>query len=158
MTEPSPLSGIDATIVQALLGDARLTLARLSQATGLSISAVQARVRRLEERGVITGYHARVNHQAVGLPMTAFVQVSPLDPRDPDDIPDRLLHLPQIEACHSVAGDAAYMLFVRVASPQQLEELIREIRQAAHVSTRTTVVLQTYFADRPPTLDTGAGG
>lgn len=142
------LDDIDAIIVATLLGNARATLAVLAEATGLSISAAQSRVRRLEERGVITGYRAQINAEAVGLGLSAFIEISPLDPADPDDIPDRLFHLPEIEACHSVAGDAAYMLFVRVPGPGRLETLIRDIRQAAGVRTRTTVVLQTYFADR----------
>jgi Lrp/AsnC family leucine-responsive transcriptional regulator len=54
-----------------------------------------------------------------------------------------------IEACHSIAGDAAYMLFVRVPTPRHLEELIRDIRAAAQVNTRTTIVLQTFFEHRP---------
>lgn len=143
---------IDAAIVQALLTDARSTLARLSERTGLSPSAVQARVRRLEERGVITGYRAKVDHEAVGLPLAAFIHISPLDPNDPDDAPAKLAVLPEIEACHSVAGDAAYLLLVRVAGPRRLEALIREIRQAAHVTTRTTVVLQTFFEQRTPDI------
>lgn len=143
----------DAVIVRLLLADARTTLARLAEATGLSVSAVQARVRRLEERGLITGYRAQVDPESVGLPLSAFIEISPLQPDDPDDIPERLLPLPEVEACHSVAGDAAYMLFVRVAGPRRLEELIREIRLAAGVRTRTTVVLQTFFADRAPAID-----
>ena len=63
----------------------------------------------------------------------------------PDDAPERLAGLTKIEACHSVAGDDAYVLLVRVASPTALEQLIREIRKRANVSTRTTVVLQTFF-------------
>ena len=63
--------------------------------------------------------------------------------------PELLEHLSEIEACHSIAGDAAYLLFVRVATPRALEALIRDIRQAASVNTRTTVVLQTFFENRP---------
>ncbi len=141
---------VDAVIVRELLADGRSTLAKLGEATGLSTSGVQTRVRRLEERGIITGYRAQVDHESIGMPLSAFMEVSPLDSSVLDNIPEQLEHLAEIEACHSVAGDAAYILFVRVASPRRLEELIREIRQAANVSTRTTVVLQTFFADRPP--------
>lgn len=143
----------DAVILRRLLGDGRATLATLAEATGLSISAAQSRVRRLEDRGLITGYRAQVDADAVGLSLSAFIEVTPLDADDPDDVPDRLESFAEIEGCHSVAGDAAYMLFVRVASPKRLEDLIREIRQAAHVRTRTTIVLQTYFADRPPAIN-----
>ncbi len=139
---------IDRQLALALRADGRRTLKTLAAATGLSVSAVQARVRRLESSGAITGYTAHLDPEALGLPLAALVAITPLDPAQPDDAPERLAGLGEIEACHSVAGDDAYVLFVRVASPRALEELIRDIRRAANVSTRTTVVLQTFF-DRP---------
>ncbi len=146
---PMALSDVDAGIVRELSRDGRTTLAHLSTTVGLSISAVQARLKRLEAGGVITGYRAIVDREAVGKPLAAFIEITPLDPAQPDDAPERLAHLDEIEACHSVAGDAAYMLFVRVSTPRALEALIRDIRAAASVRTRTTVVLQTFFESRP---------
>lgn len=140
---------IDARIVHAVSADGRATLADISQAVGLGTSAVQSRLRRLESRGVITGYRALVAPEAVGRPLSAFIEITPLDPSQPDNAPELLAHLDAIEACHSIAGNAAYMLFVRVATPRALEALIRDIRLAAAVSTRTTVVLQTFFENRP---------
>ena len=140
---------IDAGIVRAVSQDARATLADLSAAVGLSVSAVQTRLRRLESRGVITGYRALVDAEAVGKPLAAFIEITPLDPAQPDNAPELLEHLPEIEACHSIAGEASYILLVRVASPRHLESLIRDIRAAASVNTRTTVVLQTFYENRP---------
>ena len=71
------------------------------------------------------------------------MSVTPLDPSAPDDIPERLQDISDIEECHSVAGDESYILKVRVATPSDLEELIARIRGAALVATRTTVVLST---------------
>lgn len=139
---------IDRRIATALLADGRSTLKSLAEVTGLSVSAVQARVRRLEADGVIRGYTALLDPESIGLPLAALIAITPLDPGQPDDAPERLADLPEIEACHSVAGDDAYVLFVRVASPTALEQLIREIRMRANVSTRTTVVLQTFFERR----------
>jgi Lrp/AsnC family transcriptional regulator, leucine-responsive regulatory protein len=139
---------IDLQLATALVADGRSTLKTLSELTGLSVSAVQARVRRLEGAGVIRGYTALVDAEAVGLPLAALIAITPLDPGQPDDAPERLAGLSEIEACHSVAGDDAYVLFARVASPSALEGLIREVRRRANVSTRTTVVLQTFF-ERP---------
>ena len=102
----------------------------------MSTSAVHQRVRRLEKRGVIKGYTARVDHAAIGVAMTAFISITPLDPTAPDDIPDHLRDIPAIEECHSVAGDMNYILKVRVATPLELEELLARIRAAANVSTR----------------------
>jgi Lrp/AsnC family transcriptional regulator, leucine-responsive regulatory protein len=140
---------VDRVILAEISRDGRATLAQLSETVGLSVSAVQSRLRRLETRGVITGYRAVLDPEQVGAPLSAFIEITPLDPAQPDDAPELLEHLTAIEACHSIAGDASYMLFVRVATPRDLEELVRDIRLAANVNTRTTVVLQTYYEHRP---------
>jgi Lrp/AsnC family leucine-responsive transcriptional regulator len=136
---------IDRQLAAALVRDGRSTLKSLAEVTGLSVSAVQARVRRLEADGAIRGYAALLDPEAVGLPLAALIAITPLDPAQPDDAPEKLAELTEIEACHSVAGDDSYVLFVRVATPTALEALIREVRRRANVSTRTTVVLQTFF-------------
>ena len=143
-----PLDEVDRALVQALRQDGRATLSSLAAMTGLSLSAVQARVRKLEARDVITGYRAVVDPEVLGLPITAFVEITPLDQSQVDDAPERLREVPGIEACYSVAGGANYLLLVRVASPRALEELLGSIRREASVSTRSTVVLQTYFEGR----------
>ncbi|PQZ59164.1 MULTISPECIES: Lrp/AsnC family transcriptional regulator [unclassified Microbacterium] len=140
---------VDRAILTAISRDGRATLSQLSDAVGLSVSAVQSRLRRLETRGVISGYQAILDPEQVGTPLSAFIEITPLDPAQPDNAPELLEHLDAIEACHSIAGDASYMLFVRVASPRALEALVRDVRLAANVSTRTTVVLQTYYEHRP---------
>ena len=147
---PASVRGMEDPLDARLAAEvSRATLAVLSERVGLSASAVQARLRRLEARGVITGYRALLDPEAVGRPLAVFVEITPLDPRQTDDAPALLGGIPAIEACHSVAGDAACMLFVRVGSPRELEALVTEIRQTASVSTRTTVVLQTFYEHRP---------
>jgi Lrp/AsnC family leucine-responsive transcriptional regulator len=140
----------DAEILRLLAADGRMSFTDLAKQTGLSVSAVHSRVRRLEQRGVIRGYHADVDPEALDLPLTAFVSVKPIDPAAPDDAPDRLKGIAAIEACHSVAGDESYILKVRVESPTALEAVLQEIRGAANVSTRTTVVLSTPYEGRSP--------
>ena len=142
----------DRTIVRLLTQDGRMSFTDLGKATGLSTSAVHQRVRRLEQRGVVTAYAARVDPAAIDLPLTAFVSIRPIDTSQPDDSPDRLRHLPQIESCYSVAGDESYILLVRAASPLALEDLLAQIRAAANVVTRTTIVLSTPYEHRPPAL------
>ncbi len=139
---------VDLQLLQLLVQDGRRSYTDLAKDTGLSTSAVHQRVRRLEQRGAIVGYGAHVDPVAAGTPLTAFVSIKPIDPAAPDDAPDKLQHLPQIEACHSVAGDESYILKVRVAGPLDLEALLQEIRGAAQVSTRTTVVLSTPWEGR----------
>jgi len=140
---------IDRRLAAALAADGRATLKALAEVSGLSVSAVQARVRRLEAGGVIRGYTARVDPEALGLSLAALIAITPRDPEHEYDIPERLAEMPEVEACHSVAGEDSFVLFVRVGGPTALEMLIREIRRRTNTSTRTTVVLQTFF-DRGP--------
>jgi Lrp/AsnC family transcriptional regulator, leucine-responsive regulatory protein len=134
---------LDRHIVDLLRADGRMSYTDLGKAMGLSTSAVHQRVRRLEERGVIKGYAALVDYPSLDLPLTAFISISPLDPAAPDDIPDRLRDITEIEACHSVAGEENYILKTRVRTPLDLEVLLARVRAAANVATRTTVVLST---------------
>ncbi len=144
------LDALDRQILRLLAEDGRRSYTDLARETGLSTSAAHQRVRRLEQRGAITGYAATLDPIATGLPLTAFISITPIDPAAPDDAPDRLRHLAAIEACHSVAGDESYILKVRVAGPGDLESLLQEVRAAAGVRTRTTVVLSTPWEGRPP--------
>ena len=147
-----PVEETDRTIVRLLAEDGRMSYTDLGRRTGLSTSAVHQRVRRLEQRGVIRGYHAVVDYEAVDLPLTAFISVKPIDVSAPDDVPDRLADIAEIEACHSVAGEESYILKARVEGPTQLEALLSRVRSQANVSTRTTVVLSTPYEARPPAL------
>ena len=135
------MEDLDRRIVDLLRADGRMSYTDLGKAMGLSTSAVHQRVRRLEERGVLKGYTAVVDHTALDLPLTAFISITPLDPAAPDDIPDRLRDITELEACHSVAGEENYILKARVRTPGDLESLLARIRAAANVATRTTVVL-----------------
>ncbi|GCD98183.1 MULTISPECIES: Lrp/AsnC family transcriptional regulator [Embleya] len=144
------MEDLDRQIVKLLLQDGRMSYTDLGKATGLSTSAAHQRVRRLEQRGIIRGYAAVVDTEAIGLPLTAFISVKPIDPSAPDDAPERLADLEELEACHSVAGDESYILKVRVPTPGDLETLLARIRLQAGVSTRTTVVLSTPYEARAP--------
>ncbi len=147
----SDLEPTDRRILGLLAVDGRMSYTDLGKTTGLSTSAVHQRVKRLEQRGLITGYGATVNHDEIGLPLTAFISITPIDPAQPDDYPERVRPIPEIESCWSVAGDESYILKVRVATPVVLEDLLARIRSAANVSTRTTIVLSTPYENRPVT-------
>ncbi|GAA1479472.1 Lrp/AsnC family transcriptional regulator [Nocardioides aestuarii] len=147
----TPLETTDRRILELLAVDGRMSYTDLGKQTGLSTSAVHQRVKRLEQRGLITGYGATVNHDGIGLPLTAFISITPIDPAQPDDYPERVRGVPEIESCWSVAGDESYILKVRVPTPAALEDLLARIRSAANVSTRTTIVLSTPYENRPVT-------
>jgi Lrp/AsnC family transcriptional regulator, leucine-responsive regulatory protein len=139
----------DLEIVAALQEDARATYADVGQRVGLSASSVHDRVRKLEQAGVIRGYRAIVDPPALGLLITALVAATPLDPQQPDDLPERLADFPEVEDCLSVAGEANYILKVRTRTTADLEDLIRRLREKAGVATRTTIALSIPFEDRP---------
>ena len=139
----------DEAILASLQRDGRATYADVGARVGLSASSVHDRVRKLEAAGVIAGYRAVVDPQAVGLMVTALIAVTPLDPQQPDDLPDRLADVPEVEDCLSVAGEANYVLKVRTRNTADLEELIRRLREKAAVATRTTIALSIPFEGRP---------
>jgi len=147
------MEDLDRRIVGLLMQDGRMSYTDLGKVTGLSTSAVHQRVRRLEERGVIQGYRAVIDKDAMGLPIIAFISVTPLDPAAPDDVADRLRDIGDLEACHSVAGEESYILKARVSTPGDLEDLLARVRSGANVSTRTTVVLSTPWEERPHPVD-----
>jgi len=143
------MESLDRQILALLASDGRMSYTDIGRSTGLSTSAAQQRVRRLEQRGIITGYGARLAPAALGMELTAFVAVRPIDVSQPDDVPERLADLREVISCYSVAGEANYLLKVQVGTPRHLEQVLGRIRSAAHVSSVTTVVLSTAFEERP---------
>ena len=142
------MEDLDRRILQLLSVDGRMSFTDLGKATGLSTSAVHQRVKRLESRGVIRSYAAVLDFDQVGLPLTAFISIRPIDPSQPDDSPERLRGIAEIESCWSVAGEESYILKARGATPLALEDLLARIRAAANVATRTTMVLSTPYEGR----------
>ena len=153
MARVSEVEAKDREILRLLAADGRMSFTDLGKATGLSTSAVHQRVKRLEQRGLIQGYGATVNHAELGRPLTAFVAIRPFDPSAPDDSPELLREITEIESCWSVAGTESYLLKVRTSTPAALEDLLARIRAVANVSTRTTIVLSTYYENRPVATD-----
>ena len=117
---------IDRMIVETVQSDGRVTSAALAEATGLSVSAASDRLRRLQDRGVIVGWSARVDPEAVGLGLLAFVFV--LVERTEHNAPflAAAAALPEVLELHHVTGEWSYLLKVRAASPRALEWLITD--------------------------------
>ncbi len=139
----------DLDILAALQEDARATYADIGRRVGLSASSVHERVRKLEGAQVIRAYRADVDPEALGLFVTALIAVTPLDPTQPDDLPERVREFREIEDCFSVAGESNYVLKVRTKTTSDLEELIHRLREKGEVQTRTTIVLSVPFESRP---------
>ncbi len=143
------MEALDAQILGLLARDGRMSYTDIGKATGLSTSAAQQRVRRLEQRGVITGYRATIDPAALGKLLTAFISVTTTDPLEDTELPRRLSELPEVVSCYSVAGRASYLVIAQVETPADLERALTEIRTRGHANTETQLVLSVPFADRP---------
>ncbi|SDS25519.1 Lrp/AsnC family transcriptional regulator [Actinopolymorpha singaporensis] len=142
---------LDGRLVAALRENARASYAELGRLVGLSGPSVQERVRRLEERGVLTGYRALVRPGAVGLTVTSLIGLLLSDNADQNAVVERLVGVPEIEDCWFVAGEESYVVKVRVADVDALEELLGRLLRVEGISrTRTTLVLSTKWEGRLP--------
>jgi Lrp/AsnC family leucine-responsive transcriptional regulator len=145
------MNDIDRSIVQLLAENGRLSHEQIARAVHLSRPAVHERVRRLEERGVIRGYHARVDWEAIGHPVTAFVWVRTTGART-NEIGAAILALGDtdavIEECHRVTGEWCLLAKVRVASTFALQELIDRIRGLSGVVATVTAIAMSDLRER----------
>jgi Lrp/AsnC family transcriptional regulator, leucine-responsive regulatory protein len=139
------LDEIDSKVIQYLMAQGRMTWAELAGALDLSAPATADRVRRLEERQVITGYTALVNPTAIGYPLTALIAVTLEKPKHRAAFLKKVEQLAEIQECHHVTGDDDYWLKVRCQNTQDLERLISdELKELPGIlRTRTTIVLST---------------
>ncbi|MFY7819655.1 MAG: Lrp/AsnC family transcriptional regulator [Rhodoluna sp.] len=146
------MESLDRKIVVALAQDSSLPLSDFAAQLDVPSSTLHQRVRKLEARGVITGYRAQIDKRQVGLKTNALISLTPIDPAAPDDVVEKVSAIEEIESCWSVAGVESYIVKVAVAEPEALEELLGRIRAAANVSTKTSVILSTAFESRPPAI------
>lgn len=142
--EPPDLDETDMRIVAALQADAKMSLARIGESVDLSAPSVMERVRKLEQAGVIRGYHALVDAKKIGLDITAFVGVSINFPKGIDRFEKAVRPMPEVLECHHVTGGPTLILKVKVRNTAALEALISNIRIIEGVErTETMVVLST---------------
>ena len=149
MQRPVRLDDLDRKILDHLEHEGRATLADIGAAVGLSASAVKRRVDRLQTSGVIVGYTAIVDPQAIGDRLEAFVELYCADNVAPGDLLASVAGLPAVVAAHTVAGDADAVVRVRVEGIEALERTIEQLRRDPKVMrTRTMVALSTLI-ERP---------
>jgi Lrp/AsnC family transcriptional regulator, leucine-responsive regulatory protein len=136
---------IDATIVDLLQENARISQADVARVVGLAPSAVLERIRKLEARGVIRGYTALVDPHALDQSMLAFVAVRSENAPGDDSVAHALASCPEVLELHHVAGDDCYLLKVRARDAEHIGQLLRHRfgRIPGVSSTRTTIVLET---------------
>lgn len=146
------LDRVDRRILELLREDGRMSHAAIAKEVGLSGPAVHERVRKLEQRGVISGYTAVLDPAVLERPHVAFIQVTLRDGEEfaiDDPIVARICDEPDVLELHRIAGEDCYLVKVRTATNRDLERLLRRIRQIHGVArTRTTIALSTEL-ERP---------
>jgi Lrp/AsnC family leucine-responsive transcriptional regulator len=139
------IDATDRTILRALQENARVTNRAIARRVALAPSAVLERIRRLERRGLIRGYEARLDADGLGLGLLAFVFVRSRAPLRSKRTERLLARIPQVQEIHHIAGEDCFLVKVRAADTAELNRLLREHIGAIRgvTATRTTIVLET---------------
>lgn len=141
------LDRVDRAILRLLREDGRMSHAAIAKEVGLSGPAVHDRVRKLEQKGVIAGYSAIFDPEALGRFHVAFVMITLSEGNEfaaDDPIVTRICEEPDVLEFHRIAGEDCYLIKTRTATNKDLEQLLRRIRSIRGVArTRTTMALST---------------
>jgi Lrp/AsnC family leucine-responsive transcriptional regulator len=133
----APLDATNRRLLAELQADARLSLAELGRRVGLSSPAVAERLQRLEDDGVIRGYHAELDPRALGFALSVVVRIRPA-PRQLHKVADLARATPEVVECRRITGDDCYVMLAHVRSVEHLEEVID--RFAPYGQTTTSLV------------------
>lgn len=142
-TDSADLDRFDHAILRVLATDGRISATELARRIGLSKSPTQARMKRLEETGVITGYRAVVDPIRMGQSHVAFVEVRLSDTRESalQAFNRAVLAVPEVEQCHMIASRFDYLLKVRTADIQDYRRVLGErISALPYVAATSTYV------------------
>jgi Lrp/AsnC family transcriptional regulator, leucine-responsive regulatory protein len=139
------LDDIGWHILEELQQNARISFAELGRRVGLSIPAVTERVHRMEDVGIITGYHADVSPEKVGLPITAFIRMN-ITGNFSSQIVGLMSELTEVSECHRSTGGDSFIMKVRVASIAHLEHVIERLLPFG--TTTTSIVLSSPVTKR----------
>ncbi len=136
---------IDVQILSLLQANGRMKRNKIAEEVGLSLPSVSDRMRKLEERGVITGYHAVVNPKRLRIDITAFIRVTVDGADNYPEFIRRALALDSILEVHLVTGEGSHILKIRTRDTTSLERLLLNIQAWPGVhGTSTSIVLSSY--------------
>lgn len=135
------LDSVDRTLLALIQRDGQASYADLAREVGLALSSVNARVRKLNELGVIQGYHARVDPEAADLNLLAFVFVSWSEPSVAGPFLERISGEPAVQEAHHVTGAWNYLLKVRVTTTRMLEAFLANVIKAVPGIERTETII-----------------
>ena len=150
MTKTSTISDTDARVLGILQADGRRSYADLGAALGMAGPSAHERVKKLESRGVIRRYVADIDPAALGFNVVAFTWVTQAPGTVSVDLTPRFAAIAEIEDCHSITGEADYLLKIRARDMAHLGEVVRRVQTTEHVfATETDVAFSTGFERRP---------
>jgi len=120
------IDDIDLRILDMLQRNGKLSQAKIAGAVGLTTPSVNERIKKMERHGMIKGFVALLDHEKMGLPLTAYIDVALEHPRFEKSFIDDLEKLLAVQECHYLAGDFAYRLKVKAASPAALADFLQQ--------------------------------
>lgn len=139
------IDSIDVQILDILQKDGRIQRNRIAEMVGLTIPAVSERMKKLEKKGIISGYHAKINNIAIGKDVTAFVFVMTSPSNNYEEFVKRARETSDILECHSITGEGSHLLKILTDNTSTLEKLLSKIQSWPGVlQTRTYIVLSSY--------------
>lgn len=140
-----PLDAVGRQILRLLQEDARLPYSEIGRRVGLTAPAVAERVRRMEEMGIITGFHVAVNPAKLGLPIMAYLYVTAHHGRY-DLARDFALQQSTLIECYCIAGDRDLLIKGVFESVEHMQQMVDQLMRYGSVN--TTLVMATYLARR----------
>ncbi len=147
--ENGELDATDARILEALIEDARISIAKLARSVRLSPPSVSERIKRLEEAGVIEGYTLKINPKALGLPLAAWLRIRPI-PGQLHKVAEVLRELPEIVECDRITGEDCFIARAHIRSVDDLEKLIDQV--IPYAMTNTSIVQSSPVERRLPPI------
>jgi len=138
--EPAELDRISWRIIEELQQDGRLSWAELGRRVGLTTPAVAERVYRLQQEGVIRGFHADISLERLGMPILIFVRLSMAGPEPMvRAFQEKVKKWQEVLECHRVTGSDSFILKARVVSVIHLEKLLDKLGHYGSTSTATVL-------------------
>lgn len=147
--EIGAVDAVDKRLLEALIGNARISNAKLARHVGLSAPSVAERIKRLEEAGVVDGYTIKINPEALGLQISAWLRIRPI-PGQLQKVVEVLRALPEIVECDRVTGEDCFIARAHVKSVHDLEQLIDEV--IPYAVTNTSIIQSSPVERRLPPI------
>jgi Lrp/AsnC family transcriptional regulator, leucine-responsive regulatory protein len=138
------LDAIDIKILDILQKEGRTKRNVIAEQVNLSLPSLSERLKKLEEKGIIEGYYAKLNKKFFGFDLMAFITVYMKSSKKFHDLEEHVSKTPEILECHAILGEGSHLLKVLIRGTEDLEKLLAQIQSWPGVSrTVTSFVLST---------------